>query len=178
MRMFEDETGKLSGNSSDNSEEPEKGDLYHTEYVDLIYSAIAYPAERGVSDFNCRIALTNWHLYVTQELDSGRLADRYILDINDIEEVKISNPYMTSVDTDRCAASLEDRMKEDSTFRGGLFYRLFGISFSGRKGSGKHTKSRDKYLEIIFKGENGRREHLYFNQFDRSPTALIKKFEK
>ena len=104
--MFEDETGKLSGNSSDNSEEPEKGDLYHTEYVDLIYSAIAYPAERGVSDFNCRIALTNWHLYVTQELDSGRLADRYILDINDIEEVKISNPYMTSVDTDRCAASL------------------------------------------------------------------------
>ncbi len=146
------------------------------EPVELIYHARVYPADKQYGEFDCAIMLTDKHLFVTEDNDDGSFVIRYMFDFEHVLEVKISRPFATSDDYMDCAGSSGERKKYDSTLRGGLLYRLFGLRPVGSSG-GKKGRAKDKYLEVVYLDISGKKEHLYFNNFDKMPRELVKRFE-
>ena len=131
-----------------------------------------HSADKRVPKCICTITATDRRLFVSEENKSGTITDHYVLDLEEIEDIRLSCPYKTSDDKAKSAASLDEKIRYDSEVRGGFFFRLVSGGISGRS-----RKSKLKFLEIIYKNSDGRPEHLYFDSWDKSPSKLIKYFK-
>ncbi len=151
----------------------EKGDPgMSDEKIAVTLQARLHSADKRVPKCVCMITATDRRLFVSEENKSGTITDHYVLDLAQVEDVRISRPYKTSTDKTNRSASLEEKIQYDAEVRGGFLFRLIGGGVSGRS-----RKSKLKFLEIVYKDEEGRPEHLYFDMWDKSPSKLIKYFK-
>ena len=154
-------------------------EMYKSEEVLDTVKARIYPTDNRIPECNVVIRLTSSHVFISEDNYDGTFEDHYILDVPQIKEIKIDSPYKTSIGYS--GTSLDGKADKGKThwmdgFMGGLF------SFEGTKGHrGLHKDkaiTKSKFLEIVYRENYEKIEHLYFDQCNKSPESLIKAFNK
>ena len=153
-------------------------DIYKSEEVIESLNAKIHPTDKRVPECRCYIRLTSGHVFISEDNYDGTYEDHYILDVAQIEEIKISEPYKTAIGY--ISASLDKNTGEkcvDSKMG------RFGEKFSGsekRHGAlhpAKEAASR-KFFEIIYRENYEKTEHLYFDECSGAPSKFIAAFAK
>ena len=150
---------------------------YKDEEVLASIEAQIHPADNRIPDCRCVIRLTSMHVYVSEDNFDGTFTDYYVLDNMKIDEILIDTPYATSVKLS------ETHGKSDGfgTLKWSVSNSLIGKLLSLRKGgtinSTQGNKEQRKYLKIVYRDENGKIEHLYFDECSKNPASFIKAFE-
>ena len=151
---------------------------YKSEEVIESLTAKIYPTDKRVPECVCYIRLTSGHVFISEDNYDGTYEDHYILDVSQVDEIKLSEPYKTSIGFS--STSLDKNAgKKPTDWRDGLF----GIMFSGKKkGHGALDPDKEaaskKFLEIIYREDYEKTEHLYFAELNSTPSLLIKAFAK
>ncbi|MCR5355989.1 MAG: hypothetical protein K6E63_01155 [Lachnospiraceae bacterium] len=153
-------------------------EIYKSEEVIESLNARIHPTDKRVPECRCYIRLTPGHVFISEDNYDGTFEDHYILDVAQIDEIKISEPYKTSVGY--TSTSLDKNGgKKPADRRTGRLSEMF----SGReKRHGafhpdKEAASR-RFLEIIYRGNYEKTEHLYFDDCSGVPSGFINAFAK
>jgi hypothetical protein len=150
---------------------------YKDEEVLTFIEAQIHPIDNSVPDCRCVIRLTSMHVYVSEDNFDGTFTDHYVFDNMKIDEILIDTPYATSVKLS------ETHGESDGfgTLKWSVSNSLIGKLLSRRKGgtvnSTQGNKEARKYLKIVYRDENGKIEHLYFDECSKNPASFIKVFE-
>ena len=72
-------------------------ETYKSEEVIELLDARIHPTDNTVPECKCYIRLTANHVFISEDNFDGTYDDHYILDIAQIDEIKISEPYKTSI---------------------------------------------------------------------------------
>ena len=148
---------------------------YRSEEVIASLNARIHPTDKRVPECRCYIRLTSDHVFVSEDNYDGTYEDHYILDVAQVDEIKISEPYSTSIGY--ISASLDKNAGRKSD-RG--LGRLAEMLSGGKKGHGalhpdKEAASK-KFLEIIYRENSEKTEHLYFDECSDAPSVFVNAF--
>ena len=151
-------------------------EIYRSEEVIESLTAKIHPTDNRIPECQCCIRLTSEHVFISEDNFDGTYEDHYILDVAQIDEIKLSEPYKTSIGF--TGASL-DKNAGKKPFD--WTEELLGGWLSGsRKGHGAFNPNKEaasrKYLEIIYRENYEKTEHLYFSECSSSPSTLINAF--
>ena len=139
-------------------------ETYKSEEVIESLVARIHPTDNSVPECRCYIRLTSRHVFISEDNYDGTYEDHYVLDVSQIDEIKISEPYETSMGF--TSTSLDKNgVKKSSVSR-----KRHGALNSNAEAALK------KFLEIIYRGNNGKTEHLYFDECSSDPSLLINAF--
>ena len=150
---------------------------YNNEEVLASIEAQIHPTDNRIPDCRCVIRLTSMHVYVSEDNFDGTFTDYYVLDNMKIDEILIDTPYATSVKLS------ETHGESDGfgTLKWSVSNSLIGKLLSRRKGgtvnSTQGNKEARKYLKIVYRDENAKIEHLYFDECNKNPASFIKVFK-
>ena len=154
-------------------------EMYKSEEVKEMLTAKIYPTDKRIPECRVIIRLTPRHLFISEDNYDGTFEDHYIIEFSQIEQIKIDTPYKTSIDYSSTALDGKGS-KAPSHWSDGLLGGLF--SFEGRKGHSAQSRdklaARRQFLEIVYKENYEKTEHLYFDECNKSPEKLIKVFNK
>ena len=153
-------------------------EIYKSEEVMESLNARIHPTDKRVPECRCYIRLTSGHVFISEDNYDGTYEDHYILDVAQIDEIKISEPYKTSIGY--TSASLDTNTgKKSVDLRTGHLGELFSGSEKrhGAMHPDKEAASR-KFFEIIYRENYGKTEHLYFDECNGAPSAFINAFAK
>ena len=153
-------------------------ETYKSEEVIELLDARIHPTDNTVPECKCYIRLTANHVFISEDNFDGTYDDHYILDIAQIDEIRISEPYKTSIEY--TSSSLEKNPgKKFYEWSGG---RIGGMLSGGKKRHGALNPDKEaaskKFLEIIYRKNYEKTEHLYFDEYSSSPSSLINAFNK
>ena len=149
-------------------------EMYKSEEVKEMLTAKIYPTDKRIPECRVIIRLTPKHLFISEDNYDGTFEDHYVIDFAQIDEIKIDTPYKTSIDYS--SKSLDKRgAGESARWTDGL---LGGLLAFGRKGKNPGRREQEvtgrKFLEIIYKENYEKTEHLYFDECNKSPEGLIR----
>ncbi len=152
--------------------------MYKSEEVKEMLTAKIYPTDKCIPDCRVVIRLTRNHLFISEDNFDGTFDDHYTIDFNQIDDIRIDAPYKTSIDYS--GDSLDKKGGSESKhWTDGL---MGGILAFGRKGKNPLRRQQEatmvKFLEIIYKENYEKTEHLYFDECNKSPEKLIKVFKE
>ncbi len=154
-------------------------EMYKGEEVIDIVKARIYPTDNRIPECNVVVRLTSSHVFISEDNFDGTFEDHYILDVAQVSEIKIDSPYKTSIGYSGNSLDAKPK-KETKHWEDGLLGGLF--SFEGRKGHPGLNRdkaiTKTKFLEIVYKENYEKTEHLYFDECNKSPEKLIKEFRK
>ena len=156
-------------------------ETYKSEEVVEMLTAKIYPTDKRIPECRVIIRLTSRHLFISEDNYDGTFEDHYVIDFPQISEIKLDTPYKTSIDYS--TKSLDKREQKTSSVEPLWSEGLLGGMFTfGKKGQGAlhrdKESTRRQFLEIIYKEDYERNEHLYFDECNKSPEKLIKAFKK
>jgi len=154
-------------------------EMYKSEEVKEMLTARIYPTDKRIPECRVIIRLTPRHLFISEDNYDGTFEDHYIIEFSQIDQIKIDTPFKTSIEYSGTSLDGKDS-KKSSNWSDGLLGGLF--SFGGRKGLGVMRREKQaagrKYLEVVYKENYEKTEHLYFDECNKSPEKLIKEFKK
>ncbi len=152
-------------------------EMYKTEGVVEMLTAKIYSTDKNIPDCRVIIRLTAGHLFISEDNFDGTFEDHYVIEFDQIDDIRIDAPYKTSIDYS--AQSLDKTEKQSKHWTDGL---MGGMLAFGRKGKNPLRREQDatkvKFLEVIYKENYEKTEHLYFDECNKSPEKLIKEFKK
>ena len=150
---------------------------YKDEEVLASIEAQIHPMDNSVPDCRCVIRLTSMHVYVSEDNFDGTFTDHYVLNNMKIDEMLIDTPYATSVKLSETHGESDGfgtlKWSVSNSFIGKLLSRRKGGTVNSTQGN----KEQRKYLKIVYRDENGKIEHLYFDECSKNPASFIKVFE-
>lgn len=153
-------------------------DMYRSEEVIESLNARLHPTDKRVPECGCYIILTSGHVFISEDNYDGTYEDHYILDLAQIDEIKISEPYKTSIGYTGVSLDKKAGVKSVDRRTGHIRDIFFGSKKRhGALDPAEEAASR-KFLEIIYRGDHERKEHLFFDECNGDPANFINAFCK
>jgi hypothetical protein len=153
-------------------------EIYKSEEVIESLSARIHPTDNRVPECRCYIRLTTGHIFISEDNYDGTYEDHYILDVAQIDDIKISEPYKTSIGF--TSDSLDKNAgKKSVDRRTGRLGEMF--SGSNKRHGAFHPDieaASRKFLEIIYRENYEKTECLYFDDCSGVPSVFINAFVK
>ncbi len=139
---------------------------YSNENVITVMSARIHPADKTVPDCKCVLTLTDRRLVVSEDNYDGTFTDHYDISIRSIEDIIESTPDENKKQPAPGSAADLTKGRDSEAYRQKAPGRLNRI------------KRPAKYLEIIYIDDDFIKQHLFFDECDKSPKQFIKEFRK
>ena len=140
-------------------------DIYKGENIKISLLARIHPTDRNIPDCKCILALSERHLFVIEDNYDGTYTDHYVIDVNYIDDIIMSEFDKDEKKPEPGSAADQRERADTELLRKHPLRRLYVNN--GPK----------KYLEVIYNDDNFLKQHLYFDECDNLPKGFIKAFK-
>ena len=153
--------------------------LYKDEEVIECMEARIHPTDNRVPDCICMIRITPGHIFVSEDNYDGTYVDHYVIELGQIDELKISSPYRNSLDSGNGAIGNGENFGSAKwAVSNSLVGRLFGGKNKKTEGGAEKGNPKKKYLQIIYRDENEKKDYLFFDECSKFPSVIVKAYEQ